>query len=549
MPEDVERIRRELEEAKETVRIKDQRITDLNKETQDLRGKLDTLQRERPKLKPENLISSFKTALEKMQEGLKIGEGRVDYIISRFDTDLKVNVTLDEQGNINFQLPKLEDIIPPDNLSTLRLSIKPVPKAPAPPPDTVEVPNLIGTPKDAALESIEKANLKAGQITERVSSTAPGTVIEQDPVPYSRTLSGSPIDLIISRVREVKVPNVIGMDKDNATDTIVTSKLTIGKIAEEVSDSPPGTVISQSITASTLVPVESSIDLVIAKEQVKVPNVIGMDRDNATDTIVTSKLTVGKITEEKSDSPAGTVISQSITADTLVPVGTSIDLLIAKPETVRAPDVIGKRIRDAKRVIVRAKLEVGKITEEPSGEPRDTVIKQSPEAGKDVPVGTPMDLMIARPEVVTVPNVTGMPRELAARTLESAKLRVGRIMEKPGREPPGTVIQQEPEAEEKVQLNTSVDITLSRPEMEYIKAEDVPEEQAKRILDFLNSAKTVEEVADAVEFPGERDVGVKTAQQILAARDKLGRFTDLKQVESVRQVGPERFTEIVKALG
>jgi len=549
MPEDVERIRRELEEAKETVRIKDQRITDLNKETQDLRGKLDTLQRERPKLKPENLISSFKTALEKMQEGLKIGEGRVDYIISRFDTDLKVNVTLDEQGNINFQLPKLEDIIPPDNLSTLRLSIKPVPKAPAPPPDTVEVPNLIGTPKDAALESIEKANLKAGQITERASSTAPGTVIEQDPVPYSRTLSGSPIDLIISRVREVKVPNVIGMDKDNATDTIVTSKLTIGKIAEEVSDSPPGTVISQSITASTLVPVESSIDLVIAKEQVKVPNVIGMDRDNATDTIVTSKLTVGKITEEKSDSPAGTVISQSITADTLVPVGTSIDLLIAKPETVRAPDVIGKRIRDAKRVIVRAKLEVGKITEEPSGEPRDTVIKQSPEAGKDVPVGTPMDLMIARPEVVTVPNVTGMPRELAARTLESAKLRVGRIMEKPGREPPGTVIQQEPEAEEKVQLNTSVDITLSRPEMEYIKAEDVPEEQAKRILDFLNSAKTVEEVADAVEFPGERDVGVKTAQQILAARDKLGRFTDLKQVESVRQVGPERFTEIVKALG
>jgi predicted nucleic acid-binding OB-fold protein len=77
----------------------------------------------------------------------------------------------------------------------------------------------------------------------------------------------------------------------------------------------------------------------------------------------------------------------------------------------------------------------------------------------------------------------------------------------------------------------------------------VPEEKAKRILDFLNSVKTAEEVADAVEFPGERDVGVKTAQNILDARNKLGRFTDLKQVDSVLQVGPERFTEIVKALG
>ena len=91
-----------------------------------------------------------------------------------------------------------------------------------------------------------------------------------------------------------------------------------------------------------------------------------------------------------------------------MPVETSIDLSIAKLKTVSVPNVIGRRTRDARRAVVRAKLEVGKITEEPSGEPRDTVIKQSLEAGKDVPVGTTMDLVIARPEVVTVPNVTGM---------------------------------------------------------------------------------------------------------------------------------------------
>lgn len=213
MPEDIKKIIRESEEVKETSRIKDQRITDLNKEIEDLRGKLDTFQRERPKLKPENLISSFRTALQKMQEGLKICEGRVDYIVSKFDVDLKLNVTLDEQGSINFQLPKLEDIIPSENLSTLHLSIKPIPKAPAPPSDTAEVPNLIGMTKDIALGTIKKAKLKTGKITERVSLTAPRTVIEQDPAPYSRTLIGSPIDMIISKVREVKVPNVVEKKK------------------------------------------------------------------------------------------------------------------------------------------------------------------------------------------------------------------------------------------------------------------------------------------------------------------------------------------------
>jgi serine/threonine-protein kinase len=416
MLEEIEKIKRELEEAKETIRIKDQRIIDLTNKMQDLRKKLDILQRERPKLKPENLISSFKTALEKMQEGLRMGEGRVDYMVSKFDIDLKVNVTLDEQGNINFQLPKLEDVIPSENLSTLSLSIKPVPKVLGPPPDTVEVPNLIGMLKDVALESIKKAKLKEGKITERVSLTAPGTVIEQDPVPYSRTLIGSPIDLIISKVREVKVPNLIGMDKDNAIDIIRISKLAVGKITEEVSDSPPGTVFSQSITA-----------------------------------------------------------------DTLVPVGTAIDLLIAKPKMVSVPDVIGKKIKDARKIIGEAKLRVGKITKEPSGELKDTVIKQSPEAGKNVSVRTAIDLVIARPK-------------------------------------------------------------------KYIKPEDVPEEEAKRVLDFLNSAKTAKEIADAVKFSEERDVGVKIAQHILNARAKLGGFTHLKQVDSIPQVGHKRFSDIVNAL-
>ena len=100
-----------------------------------------------------------------------------------------------------------------------------------------------------------------------------------------------------------------------------------------------------------------------------------------------------------------------------------------------------------------------------------------------------------------------------------------------------------------MKVNTSINITIAQPEMEYIRPEDVPEEGVKKVLDFLNSAKTAEEIADAVEFLGERDIGIKTSQNILDARDKLGGFTDLKQVDNVIQIGPERFAEIIKALG
>lgn len=77
----------------------------------------------------------------------------------------------------------------------------------------------------------------------------------------------------------------------------------------------------------------------------------------------------------------------------------------------------------------------------------------------------------------------------------------------------------------------------------------MPEDQAERILEFLNSVETDTEIASAIEIYGERDVGIKVARNILKERTKRGEFTILKQLIDVPQVGPERFTEIVLSLG
>src|SRR5919202_3463443 len=83
---------------------------------------------------------------------------------------------------------------------------------------------------------------------------------------------------------------------------------------------------------------------------------------------------------------------------------------------------------------------------------------------------------------------------------------------------------------------------------EHLRPEDVSPEHAREVLDFLNSAKTAEQIAAAVEIPGELDVGVRIAQRILDRRRQLGGFTDLQQLDAIPLVGPERFTEIVTTL-
>jgi len=83
----------------------------------------------------------------------------------------------------------------------------------------------------------------------------------------------------------------------------------------------------------------------------------------------------------------------------------------------------------------------------------------------------------------------------------------------------------------------------------YLRPENVPPESAEKILAFLNAAAKPEEIAEAIEIPGERDVGIRVAENILTARAKVGGFKNLRQVAAVPQVGQERFAEIVGLLG
>ncbi|MFO7931862.1 MAG: PASTA domain-containing protein [Thermodesulfobacteriota bacterium] len=397
MPEDFEEIKRKLDEARKEIRQKDQRINDLAAEKQQLEDRIAGLQRQRPRLRPNQLSAAFRTALDEMQQGLATGEGRAEYIVSRFETDLKINLTLDESENINFQLPGLDDIIPAENLSTLRLSFRPVPRASAPPADTIEVPNLIGMPKASALEAARAGQFTVGSTKELTSRAPEGTVIDQEPPPYSHTTAGTEVNLVISKRKQVEVPNVIGMEPETAAEAINSAGLSVGAVTEQASESPPGTIISQNPAPGTLAPVDSQMAIVIARsETIEVPAIVGLYRDKALAVLEEAKLKPGKISHKQSQERPYTVIAQNPGAGREVSPASAVDLILSMPKTVKVPDFRSVKQAEAEKMAKEFFLVIERTVTRRSRQPRGTVIDQKPEAGAEVAAGSAVTLTLSQ---------------------------------------------------------------------------------------------------------------------------------------------------------
>jgi serine/threonine-protein kinase len=128
------------------------------------------------------------------------------------------------------------------------------------------------------------------------------------------------------------VPDVVGVDRARAARVLRDNGLSVGSVKEEVSDRPPGTVLRTDPRAGAAVWPGSSVDLVIAKrnDQVKVPNVVGMNRAQAARALQAAGLSVGSVKEEVSEKPPGTVLSTDPQADTPVRSGSAVNLVVAK---------------------------------------------------------------------------------------------------------------------------------------------------------------------------------------------------------------------------
>ena len=145
--------------------------------------------------------------------------------------------------------------------------------------ETIDMPDLVGLTKSAALERIQKIGLQVGSIYEKESEKDPGTVLSHDPAIGTKINRGQSIDLTISRgqtvkaenkntpppVEKISVPNVQNINLEMAQSNIENSGLSVGKIYYEESEQAEGTIISQNPAPNSEVAANSSIDLIVAE--------------------------------------------------------------------------------------------------------------------------------------------------------------------------------------------------------------------------------------------------------------------------------------------
>ena len=148
-----------------------------------------------------------------MQEGLDTGQGRVNYIVNNLEIELKTAITLDDEGNINFQLPKVENVIPLENLSKMNLSVTTAPNPAVPPVDTREIPGVIGLPREQAVELLKHGGFKIGVVTEKLSNTPAGTVIAQEPERYMRSAVGIAVPGFFEGAQNITYPIYLAYQK------------------------------------------------------------------------------------------------------------------------------------------------------------------------------------------------------------------------------------------------------------------------------------------------------------------------------------------------
>ena len=243
-------------------------VAKLSNEKAGLEAKISILQKSRPVLSSSNLVSTFASSLAEMDKGLKKIQSGPKYLVSGMNVTLKTNIAL-EGEELRFQMPEADDIISPENLSTIEFSLKAVPEK----PDIAsckEVPGLVGLSKEEAESKLQEAGFKAGEVLEKESSTSQGTVIGQLPSEGSLAAPGAAVDLIISKIISLKVPDFSGLSLEAAKALIEKSRLRLEGVKEKPSDKTPGIVLAQSLPPGSEVSVDTAIVLTVSVAVFKV---------------------------------------------------------------------------------------------------------------------------------------------------------------------------------------------------------------------------------------------------------------------------------------
>lgn len=222
---------------------------------------------------------------------------------------------------------------------------------------------------------------------------------------------GTMLVLNLTNPKEVEMPNIVGLTKDEAQQRIEGAKLKFEVASEEYNkDVEENHVISQDPTyveGYNKVKEGSTVKVVLSKgtEKTKVPKVVGMSQEDAVTAIEDAKLKAEIVEETSKKVQEGYVISQETDANTEVDAGETVKIHVSTGvEKATVPGVVGKSQDEAKKALQDLGFVVTVTTAEDSSKDNGVVLKQSLDEGKSVEKGSAITITVNKlAEIKTVP--------------------------------------------------------------------------------------------------------------------------------------------------
>ncbi|MZG19559.1 PASTA domain-containing protein [Streptomyces sp. SID5914] len=182
-------------------------------------------------------------------------------------------------------------------------------------------------------------------------------------------------------------------------------------------DQPKGRICAQNPVDGELAKGEAvSVTVSTGAPKAEVPDVTVKDEDDAS-RILEDKGFKVKVRHAESAEDAGTVLKQDPAGGERVEKGSEVTLTVAKePEKSTVPDLTGKTLSEARKLLAEHDLTLGDATEVDNGAAAGTVVSQSLTAGEEAEPGSAVDVEVAK-AVQTVQ----IPADLVGRTLAEAK--------------------------------------------------------------------------------------------------------------------------------
>lgn len=253
-------------------------------------------------------------------------------------------------------------------------------------------------------------------------------------------------------VREVELPDVVGMPYTQAADTLRGAGLRVQTYVEDLPGAALHAVTAQGPEAGTVVREGRVIHVGVNNPpaETPVPTLVGMTEDAALARTSQLNMPVTSIVYQADGRDAGTVIDQTPQAGSRLGADQQLTLTVSSGPTrepVTVPDLKGM---DYQQAVAKLKSlgfsEVEALPGALSFEKPGAVSGMQPTPGSKVPPSTPVAVFYALSgrNVVKVPEISGMPLWRAQLALEAAQLSIGHVSYEQKGDAPEGVLKVEP---------------------------------------------------------------------------------------------------------